>query len=62
VDHKEKHHQHHEKEREEKKKEQHQHELAQEKQPRVIHPLWFGAVGLALVILALFIWTIFLQP
>jgi hypothetical protein len=56
VDHKEQHHQHHQHEREETKKHHHQHDLDQEKTPRVIHPLWFVAVGIVLMIGVLMVW------
>jgi hypothetical protein len=56
VDHKEQHHQQHLHEREEEKKHQHHHELEQEKQPRTIHPGWFAAVGIALIIGVLMVW------
>jgi hypothetical protein len=57
VDHKEQHHQHHREEREHKKQEEHRHELAAEKQPQVIHPIWFAVIGFVLVLAAVLIWT-----
>ena len=56
MDHQEQHHQHHQHEREEKKEEQKRHEDAMEKQPRVIHPLWFVVVGLILMAGVLAVW------
>lgn len=58
MDHKEQHHQHHEKEREEKKKHHAQHEAEAQNQPRTIHPLWFVALGVVLVLLAVAAWTL----
>jgi hypothetical protein len=58
MDHHEQHHQHHEKEREHKKAEQKRHEHEMERQPSVIHPIWFVVVGLLMMagVLAVWMW------
>jgi type VI protein secretion system component VasF len=57
MDHKELHHQHHQKEREHQKKLQAEHEREMERKQRVIHPVWFFAAGVVLVVVAILIWT-----
>lgn len=57
MDQHEKHHQHHEKEREHEKQEKKRHEHEEEQKPRVIHPGWFLAVGIVLIILVVLVWT-----
>jgi hypothetical protein len=59
MDHKEQHHQHHQKEREHEKKEKKEHE--QEAKGPPIHPAWFFAAGLVLVIVAVIVWTFLVQ-
>ncbi len=61
MDHKELHQQHHQKEREHEKKLQAEHEREAERNPRVIHPVWFFVAGVVLVAVALLIWTAFLS-
>ena len=58
MDHKEQHHQHHQKEREEKKKEQKEYEERQEKSALPFHPAWLVAVGVALTLAAILVWTL----
>jgi hypothetical protein len=57
MDHKEQHHQHHEHERKEPKREQKEYEKEQEKSSLPIHPAWFVALGVVLVLVAVSIWT-----
>jgi len=61
MDHKEQHHQHHQKEREHEKKEKKEHEHEQEAKGSPIHPAWFFAAGLVLVIVAVIVWTFLVQ-
>jgi Ca2+/H+ antiporter len=61
MDHKEQHHQHHEKEREEHKKEKKEHEHQQEKNRLPIHPAWLLVLGIALVVVAILVWTLYLS-
>jgi hypothetical protein len=56
MDHHEQHHQHHEKEREERYRHEKEAERRAEKSPRSIHPAWFVAIGVALVLLVLALW------
>jgi hypothetical protein len=58
MDHKEQHHQHHIHEREEKKKEKKEHEHEMEKKLTPIHPAWLFGVGVALIVVAVLIWTL----
>jgi len=58
MDHHEQHHQHHEKERQEKIKQQKEHEREQEQTVPVIHPGWFLAVGVFLILLVVLLWTV----
>jgi hypothetical protein len=58
MDHKEQHHLKHEKEREHEKKE---HERQEEKKLLPIHPAWLFGVALALMLLAVLLWTLFLS-
>jgi Flp pilus assembly protein TadB len=62
MDRKEQHHQHRERERQEKIREKKEHEREMEKQGGGLpfHPAWFVAVGAALVIVAMLIWTFFI--
>jgi len=57
MNHKEQHHQKHEKEREHEKKEHKKHEQ-QEKNFLPFHPAWLVAVGTALVLAAVLVWTL----
>ena len=57
MDHKEQHHLHHLKEREEEKKKHKAHEREQEKKLLPIHPAWFVAVSVVLILAAVLIWT-----
>ena len=50
--------QHHRKEREHEKAERKEHEREEEKQLRVIHPAWFVALGVVLIGLVVFVWTV----
>jgi uncharacterized membrane protein len=59
LDHHEQHHQHHEKERQEKIKHEKEWEHQHEKDVRQIHPAWFVALGVLLIILMVATWTIF---
>ena len=61
MDHKEQHHQKHEKEREHEKKERKEHEQAAEKKLLPFHPAWLLAVGAALALVAVLLWTLFLS-
>jgi hypothetical protein len=61
MDHKEQHHLHHQQEREHKKKEQKEHEREQEKKLLPVHPAWLFGLGVVLVLLAILVWTFFLQ-
>jgi hypothetical protein len=61
MDHKEQHHQHHVHEREQEKKREKEHERAQEKRLLPVHPAWLMAVGSALVVIALLVWTFLLR-
>jgi hypothetical protein len=61
MDHQEQHHQRHEKEREHKKKEQKEYERAQDKKLLPVHPTWLLGIGIALVLLAMLVWTLFLH-
>ena len=58
MDHQEQHHQHHRKVREEKKRQEQQFERDQEKKPRVIHPLWFLALGILLIAAVVLTWVL----
>jgi type VI protein secretion system component VasF len=60
MDHHEQHHQKHEKEREQRKEHEKEWERREEKRPRQIHPLWFVAAGVVLVVLVVLIWTLVL--
>lgn len=57
MDHKEQHHQHHRAEREEKKKEHKEHERQEEKNALPVHPAWLLALGIALIAVAMLVWT-----
>jgi hypothetical protein len=57
MDHKEQHHQHHQKQREEHKKEQKAYEERQEKNLLPFHTKWLVYAGIALVVLAILVWT-----
>jgi hypothetical protein len=57
MDHHEQHHLHHQKEREHEKKERKEHEHEQEKKLRSIHPAWFVALGIVLILLVVLVWT-----
>jgi hypothetical protein len=57
MDAKERHHQHHEAERRHEKAERKEHEHEEEEQVRTIHPLWFVALGCALIALVIVVWT-----
>jgi type VI protein secretion system component VasF len=57
MDHHEQHHLHHQKEREHEKKEHKAHEHEQEKMLRTIHPAWFVAMGIVLILLIVLVWT-----
>ncbi len=62
MDHKEQHHQKHVKEREEKKKEAKLHHEQHEKEAAEssgLHPAWFAAVGVLLMIAVILVWTFF---
>ena len=48
-------------EREEKKKEQKEYEEKQEKSLLPFHPAWLVGVGIVLVVVAVLVWTFFLQ-
>jgi len=61
MDHKEQHHLKHEKEREHEKKEHKEHERQEEKKLLPIHPAWLFGVALALMLLAVLLWTLFLS-
>lgn len=61
MDHKEQHHLHHQKEREEKKREEKEFERQQELKGWPIHPAWFVVLGIILTVLAIIVWTLFLQ-
>jgi hypothetical protein len=61
MDHREQHHQHHEKERQERIRHEKERERREEKQPWKIHPAWFAAVGIALILVAVLIWTFLLR-
>ena len=54
--HSEEHHQHHQKEREHHKKEQKEYEEREMKQLRVIHPAWFVALGIVLIVAVVLAW------
>jgi len=59
MDHKEQHHLKHEKEREHEKKEHKLHEQEQEKKDFLpFHPAWLVAVGIALTLAGVLIWTL----
>jgi hypothetical protein len=60
MDHKEKHHLEHEKERDLHKKEQKEYERQQEKSLLPFHPAWLVAVGVAVTVVALLVWTLLL--
>lgn len=57
MDHKEQRHEHHEKEREEHKKKQKQHEQEEMKSTLPFHPAWLVVLGIAMVLIAVLIWT-----
>ncbi|HZT80150.1 MAG TPA: hypothetical protein VFA26_08010 [Gemmataceae bacterium] len=57
MDHKEQHHEHHRKEREEEKRHEKQHEREEMRKPRVIHPLWFLALGIVLTLGVVLVWV-----
>jgi hypothetical protein len=61
VDHKEQHHEHHRKEREREKQREAAHEREAMRQPGGIHPAWFVATGVVLVLLAVLVWTLWLS-
>jgi hypothetical protein len=61
MDHKEQHHLQHEKEREHKKKEEQEHERRQQKKLLPFHPAWLFGIGVALVLVAVLVWTLLLQ-
>jgi Ca2+/H+ antiporter len=61
MDHHEQHHLHHQQEREQKKKEHKAHEHQQEKSRLPIHPAWLFAIGLALTVIAVLVWTLVLS-
>ena len=59
MDHKEQHHLKHQKEREHEKKEHKLHEQQQAKQDFLpFHPAWLVAVGIALAVAGVLIWTL----
>lgn len=58
MDHHQQHHQHHQKEREHEKKLEKEREEKEMKQLRVIHPTWFVAIGVVLIGLVIYVWTV----
>jgi len=58
MDHQEKHHEHHKKEREEHNKEEKLRDAQQEKRPTGIHPGWFLAAGVVLIVGVLVVWIV----
>ena len=50
MDHQEEHHLYHRKEREEKKRHEHEREQIGEKKRLPIHPFWFFALGVVLIV------------
>ncbi len=58
MNHHEQHHQHHDKEREEKKKEEKEFERKEEKNTMPIHPAWLMGIVVALILVAVAIWTL----
>lgn len=60
MDHKEQHHEHHRHERDEKKKHEREYEDRRDKKLLPVHPLWLLVVGIALIGLALAVWTFFI--
>ncbi|HMF13511.1 MAG TPA: hypothetical protein VKE94_14430 [Gemmataceae bacterium] len=61
MDHKEQHHQQHQKEREREKHREAEREREVMREPRTIHPAWFVAVGVVLVVAAVLVWTFILS-
>jgi hypothetical protein len=61
VDHKEQHHEHHRKERDREKKREAAHEREEMRKPGGVHPGWFVAAGVVLVLLAVLVWTVWLS-
>jgi type VI protein secretion system component VasF len=57
MDHHEQHHQHHQKEREKRIEHEKERERQQEKLPTQIHPAWFVAVGVVLIVAVVLVWT-----
>ena len=58
MDHREQRHQHHEKEREKRIEREKEFERKEERLPRRIHPAWFVAVGVVLIVLVVLTWTL----
>jgi hypothetical protein len=56
LDHKQQHHEHHHKEREKEIEKEKLRERAETKQPRQIHPAWFVALGIVLVLVVVATW------
>jgi hypothetical protein len=57
MDHHEKHHEHHRKEREERIEHEKEREREQDKLPVQIHPAWFMALGVVLIVAVILLWT-----
>lgn len=57
MDHHERHHEHKEHEREHRIEEEKARERAEDKQLRVIHPLWFLVLGIILTLGVVLAWT-----
>ena len=58
MDHQDQHHEHHRKEREEKKQEHKEYEHQLEKKLVPFHPAWFAVLGIALIAVAVLVWTL----
>jgi hypothetical protein len=58
MNHQEKHHQEHRKERSEEKRHEHQEEGRADSKVRVIHPIWFLALGVVLIFAVIVTWTL----
>jgi type VI protein secretion system component VasF len=56
MDHHEQHHQHHEKERQHRIEQEKERERKEEKSPSQIHPAWFIAAGVVLIVLVILTW------
>jgi hypothetical protein len=61
MDHKEQHHQRHDKEREHEKKERKKRAMQDGKNLLPFHPAWLVAVGVALALAGVLIWTLLLS-